>query len=223
MTLKLSVLCIAFMGYANPVISQVSNISGCPDSADLDYGIVFTSPARQGELYQRYRRLEGPYIGINYVNGIFPDGTSVSYSGLFTYKHWRNGEVIQYEEPQTDLTELLKFEVGSTHTYESVRYDPQSPDRRWYDSIEYRIEAAEDFSIGHCSYAAVQISLEGTITLPDGEISQVRENYTFIPELLLKVSGTDFRWGDISSVRKRSVLDGWTWPFSWNAAGVLGD
>jgi hypothetical protein len=211
------------MGYANPVISQISNISGCPDSADLDYGIVFTSPARQGELYQRYRRLEGPYIGINYVNGIFPDGTSVSYSGLFTYKHWRNGEVIQYEEPQTDLTELLKFEVGSTHTYESVRYDPQSPDRRWYDSIEYRIEATEDFSIGHCSYAAVQISLEGTITLPDGEISQVRENYTFIPELLLKVSGTGFTWGDISSVRKRNVLDGWTWPFSWNAADILGD
>jgi hypothetical protein len=222
-TLKLSLICIAFIGYANPVISQISNISECPDSADLDYGIVFTNPVRWGEAYQRYRRLEGPYIGINYINGIFPDGTTVSYSGLFTYKHWRKGEVTQYEEPQTDLTELLKFEVGSTHKYEGVRYDLQSPNRRWYLSTEYRIEAAEDFSIGGCSYAAVQISREGTITMPDGEIEQVQENYTFVPELLLNVSGDGSGWGDVSSVRKRSVLDGWTWPFSWYAAGVLDD
>lgn len=223
MTLKLSLFCIAFMGYANPAISQVLNVFSCPDTADLDDGIVFTDPARQGELDQRYRRLEGPYLGINYINGILPDGTTVSYSGLFTYKHWRNGEVIQYEEPQTDLTELLKFEVGSTHIYEAVRYNPQSPDRRWHLSTEYRIEAAEDFSIGRCSYTAVQISREGTLTLPDGKIKTDRENYTFVPELLLRVSGTGVRWGDISNVRKRSVLDGRTWPFSRNAAEILGE
>lgn len=221
MGLKLSIYCIALVSCANPTYSQITNLLGCPVAADLNDGIVFTDPARQGELDQRYRRLEGPYIGVNYVNGIFPDGTTISYSGLFTYKHWRNGEVVQYEEPQTDLTELLKFKAGSTHAFESFRYNPQTPDRKWHITAEYRIETAEEFSIGRCSYAAVQISREGTLTLPDGKTKRDRERYIFVPELLLKVSGTGVKWGDISNVRKRTILDGKTWPFSNDAADVL--
>lgn len=221
--MKLTIFLIALICCANPAKSQIANLLGCPVTADLNDGIVFTDPARQGELDQRYRRLEGPYIGVNYVNGIFPDGTTVSYSGLFTYKHWRKGEVIQYEEPQTDLTELLEFKAGSTHSFESIRYNPQTPDRKWHISAEYRIETAEDFSIGRCSYTAVQISREGTLTLPDGKTKRDRERYIFVPELLLKVSGTGVGWGDISNVRKRTILDGKKWPFSSNAADVLRD
>jgi len=212
---------MALIFCANSAFSQISNLFGCPSAVDLNNGIVFTDPARKGELERRYRRLEGPYIGVSYVNGIIPDGTTVSYAGLFTYKHWRYGEVIQYEEPQTDLTALLKFETGSSHSYESVRYNPQNPERKWHLSAKYQIEEVEDFAIGNCTFNAVKISREGTLTLPDGKTKRDREDYIFVPELLLRVSGTGVRWGDISKVRKRTILDERKWPFSTDAADVL--
>ena len=204
-------------------MSQISRLLSCPVSSDLDHGIIVTNPATRGEIVRRYRPLEGSYIGVSYVNGILPDSATVSYSGLFTYKHWRGGGIIQYEEPKTDLTELLKFEAGSTHLYESIRHNPQFPDRKWFVSTKYQIEAAADFNIGGCSYASVQISRKGTITLPDGKVKRDREVYIFVPELLLRVSGTGMRWGNISNVRKRTILDGRKWPFSQDAADVLRD
>lgn len=223
MILKILFFFIAFVGCVTPSMSQISKLLSCPVSSDLDHGIIVTSPAGRGEIVRRYRRLEGSYIGVSYVNGIFPSGTTVSYSGLFTYKHWRGGRIIQYEEPKTNLTELLKFEVGSSHLYESVRYNPRLPDRKWFVSTKYRIEAAADFNIGGCSYASVQISREGTIMLPGRKVRRDREVYIFVPELLLRVSGTGMRWGSISSVRKRTILDGRGWPFSQDAASVLRD
>ena len=125
---------------ASIAVGYVSLSSSCPVADDLEHGIVFTDPARVGELYRRYRRLDGPFLGVNYINGIFPDGTTVSYSGLFTYKHWRNGELIQYEEPRTDLSALLRFEPGTEHRFESTRLNPRNPSRRWQISATYFVE-----------------------------------------------------------------------------------
>ncbi len=195
---------------ATILVGYVSLSSSCPVADDLEHGIVFTDPARVGELFRRYRRLDGPFLGVNYVNGIFSDGTTVSYSGLFTYKHWRNGELVQYE-------------AGTEHRFESARVNPSNPSRRWQISATYFVEDAEDFQLGDCIYPAVRIRREGTLTRQDGEVRSDRENYIFIPELMLRVSGTGISYGDVSEVRSRTILDARTWPFTSDAVDVLAE
>ena len=208
---------------ASQASAQVSALQGCPTAADLKDGIVFETPAKRLSLIKRYRQLEGPYVGTNYVNGIFPDGMTVLYAGLFTYKYWdeNTGDIVQSEEPQTDLSQLLLFEPGTRHAFESIRYNPRRPERKWRIEAEYLIEDAGQFEIGACAYAAVRITREGTLTLPDGSVKPDRESFVFIPELLLPVSGSGFRYGDVLAVRKKTLLDGWTWPFSTDAGEIL--
>ncbi|WP_419902813.1 hypothetical protein [Kiloniella sp.] len=194
--------------------------SSCPTAADLDQGIIFTTPARVGVLYKRYRRLSGPLIGNNYINGIFPDRTSVTYAGLFTHKHWRDGNVIQYEEPLTDMSELLQFKVGTEHIFESVRYNPATPSRKVKTTATYFIEKADEVDLGGCIYSAVHIRKEGSMEMADGKVVSDNQSFRFIPKLYLKVSGN---YGDIEGVRNRRFWDNDNWPFSEKAVEVLSD
>ena len=195
----------------------------CPTAEDLDKGIVISDPARVGVLYKRYRRIEGPYIGWNYINGILADRTTISYAGLFTYKHWINGEVRQYEEPQVDLEALLRFEPGTQHAFESIRHNPQKPERKWRVSAVYHINEAADLELGGCTYQAVQLRLIGTLTYPDGETKPIREENIFVPELMLKVTGTGVYYDDIDAVRPRTWIDADKWPFTDNPGAVLAE
>lgn len=219
--MKLFAPLLGFLLFATTAIGQSLFFGSCPTNDDLENGIVVTDPARVGDLSFRYRKLDGPYFGKNYVNGIFADGMSISYAGLFIYKHWKDGKIIQYEELQVDLTNLLRFEIGTTHPFESVRYNPSNPSRMWETSAEYRVDSAPDFQLGECTYSAVRLRLDGTLYSADGKVIEVREDYTFLPELLLRVSGTGIYWGDISHVKNKTILDGRKWSFSSDAADVL--
>ena len=209
-------------------VSQDISKQSCPSYKDLDKGIVYTKPARKGVLYLRHRRLKENYIGKNYINGIYPDGMVVTYGGLFTHKYWSNGHVIQFEKPKTDLTELMKFEVGTEHALESVRFNPQAPDKKWKIASKYKIKSSDDFKLGKCTYKAVRILREGTLTYPDGEVKLDKEEFIFIPELLLKVAKRNLSmaqkiiyYGDVSNVRKVDASDARKWPFTDDAQDVL--
>lgn len=208
---------------SSPALSQ-GLFAACPTSDDLDYGIVFTTPATWGLMKQRYRRLEGDYIGENFIGGVFPDRTNISFAGLFTYKAWRDGELVQHEEPKTDLKGLTNFEPRTEYGFESVRSNHRDPSRKWLISAKYKIEKTEDISIGGCNYSAIIIRRNGKISYPDGRIKDVRENYLFVPELTLRVSSKHSPdHGLVSSVRKRSIFDQRRWPFVIDAANVLDD
>ncbi|MCK7611302.1 hypothetical protein [Roseibium sediminicola] len=162
-------------------------------------------------------------IGHSYVNGIFADhGVTISYGGLFTHKAIRGGKVVQLEEPETDLSELFKFEVGTKHEFASVRSDPGRTNRKWEISATFFIEEADDYLLSDCRYRAVTIRREGVIRYPDGKIKQDNQSFLFVPDLFLKVAGSGISYGNIEIVRQRSWLDSNRWPFTDDADSVLG-
>ncbi len=197
--------------------------AACPTRADLAYGILFSFPTKNTTLTRRHRALQGPYIGETFVNGLFDDTQTVTYAGLFTYKYFSRGKLIQFEEPQNDISALLNFESGSEHPFQSVRYNPQRPEKRWLVDATFKIEQANDFSIDGCRYKAVNITETIALTRPDKSVHNSTETYTFLPELFLKVAGKDYRYGDVSFIRKRRFFDGKDWPFSKDPVANLLD
>lgn len=181
----------------------------CLTRNDLEKGIVVTSPANNIDLLERYRRLEGPFIGKNRINGVFRDRINISYAGLFTYKFWRNGKLVQYEKPTNDISELLKFQPGTTHQIKTVRINPSRPGKEFAENYQISIKAADDYILSGCAYSAVKLIYSGTR----------KGSKIFIPELMLDV--TSNQWGDFHTIRKRNISDVQKWPFNKAAKEAL--
>ena len=157
----------------------------------------------------RHRHLEGPYIATNDVNSVFKDRIKIQYAGLFTYKFWRNGKLVQQEDLQNDISELLKFEPGTTHQVKTRRFNPSNPKRDWVEDYTINVEAAEDHILSGCPYKTVKLTYRG---------SEHGLKF-YIPELMLDV--TPNQWGQYETIRKRGPLDGQKWPFNEFALGSL--
>ena len=156
-----------------------------------------------------YRRLEGPYIAKNNINSIFKDRVNIQYAGLFSYKFWQNGQLVQQEELQNDISELLKFETGTVHKVETIRTNPTNPGRQWVENYTISIESADDYTLSNCQYSAVKLVYSGSET----------GTKLYIPELFLDV--TPSQWGNYKTVRRRNKLDGKKWPFNDTAVEAL--
>ena len=163
----------------------------CPDAAALDDGIVYTDPARVGAFDIMYRRLDGPLIGKVTIGSPFPGRQPVTYAGQFTYRSWSDGVLRQWEEPQTDLSPLLRFEPGTELPFETIRYGQRGDTvREWRTVGTYKVAAAPEFQLGTCAYDAVDIQRDGTLFMPDGSTKPDRERFTYVPELMLRIEGT---------------------------------
>ena len=176
---------------------------------DLKEGLVVTSPANNIDILRRHRKLKGPYIAKNDINSIFSDRINIRYADLFSYKFWRRGQLVQYEEPQNDISELLKFETGTTHKIETIRINPSRQGRQWIENYTISIEKAEDTILSDCSYSTVKLIYSGSD----------KGTKLYIPELFLDV--TPNQWGDYKTIRKRNKLDGQKWPFNSSAIDAL--
>jgi len=204
-----SALILAFLCASCGEASTDKNHSKCLTMRDLDKGFVVTVPANNRDITRYYRRLKGPYIAKNDINSPFQNRVNIQYAGLFSYKFWRNGKLTQQEFPQNDLSELLKFETGTSHKVETIRTSPLNPDQEWVEDYIISIENAEDYALSGCSYATVKLVYSGTET----------GTKLYIPELMLDVSPS--QWGNYETIRKRRKLDGQKWPFNDSAFDAL--
>ncbi len=197
--------------YHKPVYSTYF----CPDGNSLNEGFVYTNPAGQFDLEFPYRKLEGPFIAREKLSG-----RSISYAGLFTHKYWDNGKLIQFEEPISDMSGLLKFEVGTQHEIQTVRYNPQEPQRKWNITSRYDIKNSEKLEFGWCSYSTLNIDISHTITYPDGKIKTNNEKIKYIPELMLMTFSNAPPRINITKIRKKKSSEG-KWPFTSDAHSWL--
>ena len=199
--------CLAFglVGCSNPSSSQSSH---CPTTKDLDAGIVVTTEARIGELSIRYRRLDEAFMGKSYIDGVFANGKTVQTAGLFTYKHWSGGKLVQIEKPETDLSDLYRFEAGTEHRYVATRYSSLFPKRKWKEDGLIKISPAEDVTLGDCVYPAVSIEFDGDTSI-------------FVPELMLETLSPRAKYGGVKNVRKRKASDKKLWPFVQGAKAAI--
>ena len=225
-----SIFLVAFLSFfATMAPAHAFNPFSCPKATDLPKGIVFFQPARGrsrmgGDLFfpKRYRQLDGPFMGSSHIDERLNRSTVIRFAGLFTYKAWENGKLIQSEEPQVDLTEFLKFEPGTSHAYETLRVDPRNPARTWRTKGTFHITDAGTFNASGCEYAMVELRLDGNVTDPEGAVRASKWKFLYLPELWLKIHGETHVFGKhIGKVRKRTVLDGAVWPFTSDAAAVL--
>jgi len=176
---------------------------------DLKEGLVVTSPANNNDIDMRHRHLKGPYVASNAINSVFSDRINIRYADLFSYKFWRNGQLIQNEEPQNDISELLNFEIGTTHKVETIRTNPIMQGRQWVENYTISIQKAEDIVLSGCSYSTVKLTYSGS----------EKGTKLYIPELLLDV--TPNQWGEYHTIRKRNLLDGQKWPFNKSPIDAL--
>lgn len=206
---KSSALFLAFLCISCVETSTDENRSECLTRRDLESGLVVTIPANNTDITMHYRHLKGPYVAKNDINSVFKNRVNIQYVGLFSYKFWRNGELTQQEFPQNDLSDLLKFEAGTSHKVKTIRSSPLNPGREWVENYTISIESADDYTLSNCQYTAVKLVYSGS------------ENGTklYIPELLLDV--TPSQWGNYKTVRRRNKLDGKKWPFNDTAIEAL--
>ena len=195
----------------------------CLTRQSLNEGLVYTYLAASGAQYVNYRLLDGPYVGHHRRSSLESSGStiSISYAGLFTYKYWRDGKLVQYEEPQSDMSAFLRFEPGSKHQFKSIRYAYRKTTQVWRTDLNYEILSAEDIKLGDCTYETVLLQSEGTVTYPDGIVHEVQGKFRYLPELMIRISGIGYKVEDVSDVRRRRLWDGWRWPFNSDYKSVL--
>ena len=195
----------------------------CPTRQSLHDGLVYTYLSGGGAQYVNYRLLDGPYVGRHLRSSRKSSGStiSISYAGLFTYKYWQDGKLVQYEEPQSDMSEFLRFEPGSKHQFKSIRYAYRKTTQEWRTDLSYEILEAEDIKLGDCTYETVLLQSEGTVIYPDGTVHEVQGKFRYLPDLMIRISGIGYKVEDVSDVRHRRLRDGWRWPFNSDYKTVL--
>ncbi len=198
---------IFLLKYHKPIYNKYF----CPNAESLAEGFIYTDSVGKMDFNRGIRRLEGPFIA---KEGLLSN--SISYAGLFTHKYWENGGIIQYEEPLSDMSELLKFEIGKEYEIKTIRYNPQKPDHKWYQTSNYTIERSKELILGWCSYSALIIDINKTITYPDGNVKTNNEKITFIPELMLITDTSDIYSVNVTKVRAKRDSDR-NWAFTSDA------
>jgi hypothetical protein len=187
----------------------------CPNSESLSEGYIYTMPIGRFEMEFPYRRLEGFLIAKKSLSG-----ATISYAGLFTHKYWEKGQLIQLEEPTTDMSELFKFEAGTKHEIKTIRYNPQEPARKWHINSTYSINSSAPIELGWCSYSGVNIHLNQTISYPDGKVKTKNKDIKYIPELMIMSYSSGPRIINITKVRKKKLSEK-QWPFTSDAHSWL--
>jgi len=168
----------------------------CPDSSDLERGIVFEQELRNYTIKYSHQRIDIYEFWRGQDIPIFPDPYQMfQYRGLLTTLVKRRfaggGQELVYD----GLEDIFPLEVGSKKSIKRTTKDRT-------DSLNIEIKDRENYSIAHCSYEVFRIILHDALHMFNGKTKRVSTTIMYSPELSAVLNEVNY-----TAVRERKPSD----------------